>query len=96
MLLHCADRFSKHDVRVGDTLKLPMRLPSPLGGRVDEPYRHGTFDVIALSVFGEHAATHPGNRPMAHCIVIRRRADGFTTTLAAHHWRRVREAYHGE
>lgn len=92
MLFHHADRFARHDIRVGDTLKLPMNLPRPLSGRVDEPYRHGTFDVVGFPVIGEHP-TFPGLRPMAHCITVRRRADGWTTTIAAHHWLRVREAY---
>lgn len=96
MLLHCADRFSKHDVRVGDTLKLPMRLPSPLGGRVEPPYEHGLHEVIAMPICGKSVMAHRKDRPMAHCLTIRRLADGKITTLAAHHWIRIRAAYHGE
>lgn len=91
MLLRHADRFGHHDIRVGDSLRMPLRLPSPFGVP-DAPYRHGTFDVVAFPVYGEHARTHPSNRPMAHCITIRRRADNWTTTIAAHHWVRIRDA----
>lgn len=93
MLLRCVDRFGCHDIRVGDTLKLPCSLPSPLGGRIDPPYRHGTFDVVAFPVRDESALRHGLNRPYAHCITVRRRCDGFTTDLAAHYWLRLREAY---
>lgn len=96
MLLHHADRFAHHDIRVGDTLKFPLSLPSPLGGRIDPPYRHGTFEVTAFHVFATSKDDYPGMRPMAHCLQVRRLCDGFTTTLAAHHWLRVRAAYEGE
>jgi hypothetical protein len=96
MLLHQADRHARHDIRVGDTLKMPLNLPSPLGGRIEAPYVHGTFEVIAFPVYGNSKPTHAKNRPMAHCITIRRRCDGTVKTIAAHYWLRLREAYHGE
>jgi hypothetical protein len=91
MLYRHADRHGRHDIAVGDSLRLPYQLPRPLSNRVDPPYRHGTFDVIAFPIHGDLQRAHRFDRPAAHCITIRRRADGWTTTIAAHHWIRVRE-----
>ncbi len=96
MLFHSTDRHARSRIRVGDTLKLPLNLPRMLDPRVDEPYRHGTFDVIAFPVFGTSNAIFAGCRPMAHCITLRRRCDGWTTTLAAHYWEKIRAAYEGD
>ena len=94
MLKRHVDRFGRHDIRVGDSLKMPLSLHGPFSP-VDPPYRHGTFDVVAFPAIGDGPRPFPGQRQMAHCLTIRRRADGFTTTIAAWHWLRIREAYGG-
>lgn len=88
MLKRHADRFGRHDIRIGETMKLPASLPRPLNGHVDPPHRHGSFQVIAFPV----GATRFG-RHMAHCITIRSLADGSIHTLAAWLWMRCRDAY---
>jgi hypothetical protein len=96
MLFHQMDRFGRHKIKVGDQLKLPADLPRPLNSKVDAPYRHGTFEVVAFPVrSAAFMDGRNGSRDLAHCIVVRRLCDGFTTTVAAHYWKRVMEAYFG-
>jgi hypothetical protein len=92
MLKYHADHFGPRAPEIGTIISMPRTLPRPLTTGVDAPARHGRFEVIAYPVCGGYLPTHPGNRPMAHCAIIRRLCDGFTTTIATHYLTRILEA----